>query len=45
MIQEIKICLRAASESVDGEYGETKGDGKVSANSLPSDTVIDDHVA
>ena len=30
---------------MDGEYGDDKGDGEVSANSLPSDTVIDDHVA
>jgi len=37
--------LGAASESVDGEYGDDNGDGKVSENSFSSDLVIDDHVA
>ena len=41
--------LEAASESVDGELtnddGEGKGEDEVIANSLPSDTVINDHVA
>ena len=41
--------LGAASESVDEELtdddGEDKGEGKVSANSLSSDTEINDHIA
>jgi hypothetical protein len=41
--------LGAASESVDGELtdddGEDTGEDEFNANSLPSDTVISDHIA